>query len=122
MLFSSGARTYGYIERYAVSGRLTKINLGDLIEDAASRTRLIEDKFTTRWFSVVDSDKILLSTPVHEMTHVLLHTSMKGKREVLDKIREIRRQYYAEIRSLRDANNIKKYNEILYRKICATFA
>lgn len=116
MLFSSGVRTYGYIERYAVSGRLTKINLGDLIEDAASRTRLIEDKFTTRWFSVVDSDKILLSTPVHEMTHVLLHTSMKGKREVLDKIREIRRQYYAEIRSLRDANNIKKYNEIYIGK------
>ena len=116
MLFSSGVRTYGYIERYAVSGRLTKINLGDLIEDAASRTRLIEDKFTTRWFSVVDSDKILLSTPVHEMTHVLLHTSMKGKGEVLDKIREIRRQYYAEIRSLRDANNIKKYNEIYIGK------
>ena len=116
MLFSSGARTYGYIERYAVSGRLTKINLGDLIEDAASRTRIIEDKFTTRWFSVVDSDKILLSTPVHEMTHVLLHTSMKGKGEVLDKIREIRRQYYAEIRSLRDANNIKKYNEIYIGK------
>ena len=116
MLFSSGVRTYGYIERYDVSGRLTKINLGDLIEDAASRTRLIEDKFTTRWFSVVDSDKIILSTPVHEMTHVLLHTSMKGKREVLDKIREIRRQYYAEIRSLRDANNIKKYNEIYIGK------
>ena len=116
MLFSSGVRTYGYIERYAVSGRLTKINLGDLIEDAASRTRVIENKFTTRWFSAVDADKILLSTPVHEMTHVLLHTSMKGKGEVLDKIREIRRQYYAEIRSLRDANNIKKYNEIYIGK------
>ena len=116
MLFSSGVRTYGYIERYAVSGKLTKINLGDLIEDAASRARIIENKFTTRWFSAVDADKILLSTPVHEMAHVLLHTSMKGKREVLDKIREIRRQYYAEIRSLRDANNIKKYNEIYIGK------
>ncbi len=116
MLFSSGVRTYGYIERYAVSGKLTKINLGDLIEDAASRARIIENKFTARWFSAVDADKILLSTPVHEMTHVLLHTSMKGKTEVLDKIREIRRQYYAEIRSLRDANNIKKYNEIYIGK------
>jgi hypothetical protein len=112
MLFKSGTRTYGYIERFEVSGKLTRINLGDFIEDAAERARILENKFSKRWFSAIDSDKMLLATPVHEMTHVLLHTSMKGKREVLDKIREIRRQYYAEIRALRDAGNIKKYNEI----------
>jgi len=112
MLFKSGTRTYGYVERFRVSGKLTKINLGDFIEDAAERARILENKFSKRWFSAIDSDKMLLATPVHEMTHVLLHTSMKGKREALDKIREIRRQYYAEIRALRDAGNIKKYNEI----------
>ncbi len=30
----------------------------------------------------------------------------------LDKIREIRKKYYEEIRSLRNSNNIKKYNDI----------
>ena len=116
MLFSSGGRTYGYIERLMVSGRLTKINLGDFIEDAAKRARISENKLTKRWFSAIDADKMLLATPVHEMAHVLLHSSMKGKTEVLNKIREIRRQYYAEIRALRDANNVKKYNEIYIGK------
>jgi len=112
MMFKSGSRTYGYVSRYKVSGKLAKINLGDFIDDVASRTRILEDKLTRRWFSAIDADKMLLATPVHEMTHVLLHSSMKGKRELLDKIREVRRQYYNEIRALRDAGNIKKYNEI----------
>ena len=112
LLFSSGSRTYGFVERFTVSGNLTRINLGDKILDSASRTRIIEKFRSKRWFSAIDADKMLFATPVHEMTHVLLHTSMKGKREVLDKIREVRQKYYAEIRSLRDANNVKKYNEI----------
>jgi len=116
MLFSSGEVTYGYVERFMINGKLSKINLGDFIIDASKRTRILENKFTKRWFSAIDADKMLFATPVHEMTHVLLHSSMKGKTEVLDKIREIRRQYYAEIRALRDAGDIKKYNEIYIGK------
>ena len=112
--FKSGARTYGFVERYSVSGNLTRINLGDLKRNLDSRIKVIENKFTTRWFSAIDKDKMFLSTPVHEMTHVLLHSSMKsGNQKIaLDKIREIRKKYYEEIRSLRNSNNIKKYNDI----------
>ena len=112
--FKSGARTYGFVERYSVSGNLTRINLGDLKRNLDSRIKVIEDKFTTRWFSAIDKDKMFLSTPVHEMTHVLLHSSMKsGNQKIaLDKIREIRKKYYEEIKSLRNSNNIKKYNDI----------
>ena len=76
--FSSGARTYGFVERYSVSGNLTRINLGDLLKDLPSRIRVSESNFTRRWFSAIDADKMFLSTPVHEMTHVLLHSSMKS--------------------------------------------
>jgi hypothetical protein len=112
MRFKSSKKYGGYVSRFKVNGKLAEINLGDEIENSINRIRILEDKFTKRWFSAIDSDKMLLATPVHEMTHVLLHTSMKGKSEVLDKIREIRRQYYAEIQALRDAGNVKKYNEI----------
>nr|AKH47393.1 hypothetical protein P12026_05 [uncultured marine virus] len=112
--FSSGARTYGFVERYSVSGNLTRINLGDLLKDLPSRIRVSESNFTRRWFSAIDADKMFLSTPVHEMTHVLLHSSMKsGNQKIaLDKIRIIRKNYYDELKRLKEANKIKQYNDI----------
>ena len=112
--FSSGARTYGFIERYSVSGNLTRINLGDLLKDLPSRIRISESNFTRRWFSAIDADKMFLSTPVHEMAHVLLHSSMKsGNQKIaIDKIRIIRKNYYDELKRLKEANKIKQYNDI----------
>ena len=116
----SNKTEYGSVTRF-YSGEIKDINFGDKVDTIKDRTRVISnERLMFRFKSVVDEDKISLSTITHEMAHIIntswLRIEGTKSAEFWDKMKILKTNYENEIKSLRNTGNYKAMNEIYIGK------
>tara|TARA_R110000822_G_scaffold5786_10_gene24759 strand:+ start:1490 stop:3061 length:1572 start_codon:yes stop_codon:yes gene_type:complete len=105
--------SYGYIKSGMLKGDLFELNLGDKTGSYLERTfNLFTNKFDRRFKSAINAENNHLATVVHEMGHVLTRSSLSSEGDFFIKLRELQKEYRAELLKNYTDLNYKSYNKI----------
>ena len=105
--------SYGYIKSGSFNGDLWELNLGDKTGSYLERTfNLFNNQFDRRFKSAINAENNHLATVVHEMGHVLTRSGLKSEGDFFIKLKEIQKEYRAELLKNYTDLNYKSYNKI----------